>query len=160
MMRTLHPTVVFGNTPQGFPISARPRFNSGMDLPAIRRKNLRLIIQDRFHGNATAFSRVIERSQSQVSDMLTGRKAFGDKAARYIEEKLSLDRYDLDQAAMRARDPVLVRMIDDISRLNARNLHVLRVMLDGLLAGQSGYEDEGMRTSDGNGPPDRVVTRQ
>lgn len=68
-----------------------------IDIPATRRDNLRKLRKKRFTSNAD-LARAIERSSSQVNDMLSGSKSFGPKVARYIEEKLQLPRGYLDES--------------------------------------------------------------
>ncbi|MBQ9240537.1 MAG: hypothetical protein IJ164_04250 [Duodenibacillus sp.] len=67
-----------------------------IDLPATRRENLKKIRAKSFSTNAE-LARAIGRANSQVNDMLTGKKSFGAKIARSIEEKLSLSRGYLDE---------------------------------------------------------------
>jgi hypothetical protein len=59
-------------------------------LKDVRRGNLRRLIDEKFWGRAAAAARAIERPPQQVNDMLSGRKFFGEKIARHIEETLSL----------------------------------------------------------------------
>lgn len=70
-----------------------------MELTDLRRKRLLALIGELDSGNVTAFSRRIGRSQSQVADMLAGRKSFGEKVARDIEQRLDLVRGWLDDPA-------------------------------------------------------------
>ena len=67
-----------------------------IDIPNTRRENLRKIRDKRFSSNAE-LARAIERSSSQVNDMLNGTKSFGSKVARYIEERLQLPNGYLDE---------------------------------------------------------------
>ena len=77
-----------------------------MDLPDIRRRNLRRLIDERTDGNAAAFAELVGKSPSQINDMLHGRKAFGEKAARSIESAAKLPLMALDIAP---RDATLAR---------------------------------------------------
>lgn len=63
----------------------------------LRRANLRRLIAERFDRNASAFARAVERSQSQISDLLAGRKPFGEKFARAVEAKIGVSTGWLDQ---------------------------------------------------------------
>ena len=67
-----------------------------MDIQDIRRKNLNDVIDMLFEGNASALARKIERLPSQILDMQAGRKGFGERIARHIEESLGLNQYHLD----------------------------------------------------------------
>lgn len=55
----------------------------------IRRQNLKDLIADDFGGNASLLCRAINRSASQINDLLAGRKSFGEKFARSIEPLLN-----------------------------------------------------------------------
>lgn len=76
-----------------------------IDIPATRRDNLQKIRDKRFNSNAE-LARAIERSSSQVNDMLTGTKSFGPKVARHIEEKLKLPQGYLDEPHELEKVPV------------------------------------------------------
>ena len=58
------------------------------DMPSIRRARLRLAIDTWFSGNDAALSRAVGRSTTQINDMLSARKSFGEKVARGIEQSL------------------------------------------------------------------------
>jgi SOS-response transcriptional repressor LexA len=57
-------------------------------MPSIRRARLRLAIDTWFSGNDAALSRAVGRSTTQINDMLSARKSFGEKVARGIEQSL------------------------------------------------------------------------
>lgn len=78
------------NTTQGIHHAVKTGCNIEMDIKELRQRRLAALIKDRFGDNAAAFARAIDRSSSQVNDMLSGRKSFGEKVARYIENKLNL----------------------------------------------------------------------
>lgn len=59
------------------------------DLVARRRQRLKQISDRWFGGNEAALARAVSRAQSQISDMIAGRKSFGEKVARAIERELS-----------------------------------------------------------------------
>jgi hypothetical protein len=73
--------------------------NARMDLQAIRRENLRAYMAAKLGGVEAELARCIGRSPSQTSDMLAGRKSFGEKVARDIEKKLQLEQGELDRDA-------------------------------------------------------------
>lgn len=60
------------------------------DIQAVRRKALQRVITDDYDGNVSAFGRSANKSQSQLADMLAGRKAFGERVARAIEAETGL----------------------------------------------------------------------
>lgn len=60
------------------------------DPQSIRRKALQRVIKEDHAGNVSAFARLAKTAQSQIADMLAGRKSFGEKVARKIEAKASL----------------------------------------------------------------------
>lgn len=68
-----------------------------MDIQSVRRSNLRRAIEDLEHGNMTALAERAKKSPTQISDMLSGRKAFGEKVARAIERALDLPSGWMDQ---------------------------------------------------------------
>lgn len=72
------------------------RCNDRMELADIRRRNLRRSIDQLTQGNAAAFAELAGKSPSQINDMLHGRKAFGEKAARAIEIATGLPQLALD----------------------------------------------------------------
>lgn len=61
-----------------------------------RRHRLRAYIDDECNGNAAELARRVGRSDSQINDMLSGIKSFGEKVARDMETKLGLPKYWLD----------------------------------------------------------------
>lgn len=65
---------------------------------ATRAKNTIDLIKHRFGGNYAAFARKVERSPSQINDMLADppRKPFGEKLARSFEKQLGLAHGTLD----------------------------------------------------------------
>lgn len=76
-----------------------------IDVASTRRENLQKIRQKRFTSNAD-LARAIERSSSQVNDMLSGAKSFGPKIARSIEEKLKLAPGYLDEPHALEKTPM------------------------------------------------------
>ena len=87
----LHQTVLMVSTPFG---DGR-MFQCGMaDDADIRRDNFRSLWGDKFSPSAAA--RALWGSPSLWSDLYHGRKSFGEKIARDIEDKLDLVRLSLD----------------------------------------------------------------
>lgn len=60
----------------------------GMDLKQIRLLNLDRYLKHECGGNAAELARRIKRSPSQVNDLFAGRKSFGEKLARAIENEI------------------------------------------------------------------------
>lgn len=101
-----HQTVLVRNTFPGFHQMVKPCFNDTMTTEAeARRANLRRLVQDRAGGNVTRFGALVGKQQSYISDLLAGRKAFGEKVARQIEAKLALKRGWLDAPANQPAPP-------------------------------------------------------
>jgi SOS-response transcriptional repressor LexA len=70
-----------------------------MDIQAIRRENLTRMFHRLSPDDVTGFSKIIGKSQSATSDLLLGRKSFGEKMARSIEKNagwplMSLDAFE------------------------------------------------------------------
>lgn len=76
-----------------------------IDVAFTRRENLQKIRQKRFTSNAD-LARAIERSPSQVNDILSGAKSFGPRIARSIEEKLKLTPEYLDEPHSPEKTPL------------------------------------------------------
>lgn len=70
------------------------------ELIANRRKNLQTLAN--MVGGAAALARKCDRSVQQISDMLAGRKTFGERVARSLEQALELDVGSLDATAIDA----------------------------------------------------------
>lgn len=77
-----------------------------MDLVEIRRKNLSHYCEDECGGNETELARRAKRAQSQIHDMLAGKKSFGEKIARAIEANINKPRgwLDVDHAVADSSD--------------------------------------------------------
>jgi plasmid maintenance system antidote protein VapI len=95
MSDVYHHTVYGNATPFGdFTFRCTPDHNSEMQIQAARRSALRAYIRKHHSkpglsdGNVTEFARSIGMAQSQIADMLDGRKSFGEKVARKIEKLL------------------------------------------------------------------------
>lgn len=72
-------------------------FDIGMDMPSIRRANLNRLYRRLSPDDVTGFGRIIGKSQSATSDLLLGRKSFGEKMARSIENNAGWPTMSLDQ---------------------------------------------------------------
>lgn len=68
----------------------------GMDIADIRRKNLQACLVKVFDGNQSRLAERIQRPARSVNGMLHGKKSFGERVARDIEELLGLPRGALD----------------------------------------------------------------
>jgi len=70
-------------------------FNSGMDLYKRRQQNLLNLIARESGGNRVAFCNTFDVSESRLAQLLSDKfrdgKAFGERAARSLEEKLGLE---------------------------------------------------------------------
>lgn len=70
-----------------------------MDVQENRRERLRQFIDDRYAGNVSRFAVSVGKSQPQIADMLNGRKSFGERVARSLEESLALPSGYFDRAS-------------------------------------------------------------
>lgn len=68
-----------------------------MDMPSIRRANLNRLYRSLSPDDVTGFGKIIGKSQSATSDLLLGRKSFGEKMARSIENNAGWPAMSLDQ---------------------------------------------------------------
>lgn len=104
------------NTKQGIHHSVPHCFNVRMDLPDIRRQNLRSYLRERCKGNAADLARRINRSPSHVHDVLVGKKSFGEKFARSIEPLMGAPKMWLDQLDAKIdQQPVLATIAREVS---------------------------------------------
>jgi hypothetical protein len=67
-----------------------------MEIQDIRRRRLAEVIDRKTNGNVAAFGRMVKKSSTQLNDMLAGRKSFGEKVARDIENHAKLPPLSLD----------------------------------------------------------------
>jgi hypothetical protein len=67
-----------------------------MDIADIRRKNLQACLVKVFDGNQSRLAEKIQRPPRSVNGMLHGKKSFGERVARDIEQLLGLPRGALD----------------------------------------------------------------
>lgn len=71
-----------------------------MDMNAVRRRNLRAVIERRYEGSPARFSRETGIDEARLSQVLSEKyrdgKNFGEKAARNMEEKAGLPKLYLD----------------------------------------------------------------
>lgn len=75
-----------------------------MEIQDTRRTRLRLAIKDLAGDNLTALANRAGKPPSQFSDVLSGRKPFGEKLARDIELRLGLPQGWLDESTTTYRD--------------------------------------------------------
>lgn len=127
-MAPLHHTVLSNATPVG----VEPVLHCGMaDDAEIRRENFRLLMGKPFSPSEAA-SRLWGTPQLW-SDVFHGRKAFGEKLARRIEDKLLLARMSLDDpggvktATLSAELMERLGSLNEEDRASAENL--LRIHL-------------------------------
>jgi SOS-response transcriptional repressor LexA len=92
------------NTIEGIHRKVKKRCNEVMDIKDVRVKKLAELIRNRYDNNAASFARAVDRSSSQVNDTLAGRKSFGEKFARHIEQKLNLPERWMDQSVLSGED--------------------------------------------------------
>jgi len=102
------------NTELGFHLTVKLGQDARMPHSAqdIRRKALMHVVKTEYGGNVSAFARRADKPQSQIADMLAGRKRFGEKVARQIEGRAGLEQGVLDidpdspRGAHAARQPL------------------------------------------------------
>lgn len=87
---TLHQQVKFINTTSGINPAVNAWCDMSMDIQDTRRERLRLAIKELAGQNMTGLASRAGKSPSQISDMLSGRKSFGEKVARDLEYRLGL----------------------------------------------------------------------
>lgn len=95
-----HHTVLTKATPsRDFTKWCEPGHTSGMDVQKLRRAALKAYIAKHFprdgdpRGNVSAFAQTVDKAQSQIADMLDGRKSFGEKVAATLAKQLELAGY-------------------------------------------------------------------
>lgn len=119
MAQNLSSFGVAGNTKKGFHHLIRMRFDIGMDMPSIRRANLTKLFHKLSPDDVTGFGKIIGKSQSATSDLLLGRKSFGEKIARSIEKNANLAPMSLDIASNVEPAPAIQGLIPLISWVQA-----------------------------------------
>ena len=70
-----------------------------MDVQTNRRERLRQFIEEQHAGNVSRFAASVGKSQPQIADMLNGRKSFGERVARSLEESLGISAGYFDRAS-------------------------------------------------------------
>jgi hypothetical protein len=75
-----------------------------MDVQTNRRERLRQFVEEQFAGNVSRFAASVGKSQPQIADMLNGRKSFGERVARALEESLGLPSGYFDSASSSGTD--------------------------------------------------------
>ena len=93
--------------------------DESMDMPTLRRKNLKKLFERLSPNDVTGFGRMIGKSQSATSDLLLGRKSFGEKMARSIEKNAGWAIMSLDQEANVEPGPDLKGLVPLISWVQA-----------------------------------------
>jgi hypothetical protein len=85
------------------------RHNKGMDIQELRRQQLREWIKFNHESVVMRFAAAINKPQPQVADMLSGRKSFGEKVARQIEQLAKMPPMYLDTppGGLAVREPTL-----------------------------------------------------
>ncbi|SHM05179.1 hypothetical protein SAMN05216428_11280 [Nitrosospira sp. Nsp11] len=68
-----------------------------MDIQAIRRARLRRLIDERFNGKQTDLLAACNQNQGEISGLLSGKRVFGEKKARTLEDELHLGRGYFDR---------------------------------------------------------------
>jgi hypothetical protein len=66
-------------------------------IDEIRRKALRLIVDRRFNGVSGQLADAVKRPRPNISQVLSGKRPFGESLARDIERILDLERGHLDR---------------------------------------------------------------
>lgn len=100
MNQILTARVSVRNNPSGISRPDNLWPNSGMDVFAIRRKNLRALIDTHFKGNQAALADAVGCKPPQINRWLStttsDRRNITERSARSIEEKLALKNLWLD----------------------------------------------------------------
>jgi hypothetical protein len=79
--------------------------NSGVEKEDVRRSNLRAWIASSPEANVTAFARKWNLRQSHLSEILSGKRPFGERLARSIEKKAKIPRDYLDRINDGPKEP-------------------------------------------------------
>lgn len=101
----------------------------------IRRKHLKAIAEHL--GGAAVVARSTGKSVQQISDMIYGRKTFGNRIARDIEAKLHLPSEALDEVAPLPLDAIVASNVARPSKAGFRLVPVLDYVQAGLPRGGS-----------------------
>lgn len=86
----------------------------GLQLPELRRRNLRRWMDDKHLRQADVATR-IEKGRAYVSNLFLPDRAFGEKAARYIESKLFMPNGWLDSNHSMPEAVAVWSRVDDLS---------------------------------------------
>lgn len=76
------------------------------DIQAVRRARLQWLLKHEFNDNQARLAQKAKRAPSQIADMLTGRKSFGEKVARAIEIEIEKPELWLDVISATAKSPI------------------------------------------------------
>jgi SOS-response transcriptional repressor LexA len=96
--------------------------NAYMDIQAIRRANLTRLFHRLSPDDVTGFGKIIGKSQSATSDLLLGRKSFGEKMARSIEKNAGWVSMSLDldeRSSNTSAGPAITQKVPLISWVQA-----------------------------------------
>lgn len=85
-----HSWVNVSNTFYGIHSSVKNRSNAPMNATEIRRQRLRELLSERFADNASDLARAVKKQQSYISELLKGKRSFGERVARDIERKVGV----------------------------------------------------------------------
>lgn len=94
-----------------------------MNTPISLKEQVRLTRIENFKNIARTFgsiadlARTVERSQSQISDMLRGKKSFGEAIARDLEKKLGLEQMALDRPGAEYREVQISRSTYELLKI-------------------------------------------
>ena len=61
-----------------------------MEIAEVRRRRLRAWIAEKFGGKALRFAKSIDRPQPQIAEILRGKRPFGEKIARALEDEAKM----------------------------------------------------------------------
>lgn len=97
------------NTVWGFHHLVFNRHTRGMDIQELRRERLREWIRLNYDSVVMRFCQAVGKAQSQMADMLDGRKSFGEKVARDLEKLAHMPPLylDTDPGSYAVREPTM-----------------------------------------------------
>jgi hypothetical protein len=134
--------------------------NGWMEDEALKRRriaNLQAWIDERFKGSVARAAKESGKADSQLRDTLAGRKSFGEKVARSLEEKLGMEEGALDKPtkpAIKVRREWPDRLLrEEIERLDHDQRQRVEDTIRGMLFGFSGQDRKKKRTATDQGNP-------
>lgn len=102
-MHRYHHTVIQNATPfRDFTGRCKSGDTYIVDIQEVRRKQLRKWIDGHHDEVVSRFAVAVRKQQSQIADMLDGRKSFGERVARDLEERADMPVGYLDAAGAAA----------------------------------------------------------